>query len=291
MTEWSVRGPNKKNTGILNAAMEYIKKTPYRVTMRFVFYKLLQAGILKTKEDYNHFKSITATARKNFWEKWNPWTFYDDTRRTIEKVEGFEDIDDCLDNLHSMLSRTALYLIQLDHFYEQEFYVELFFEAGGMVGQFEYYTDAINLVPFRGDPSINFKWRIAKRLEEMAKKYDKPIKILYFGDYDPKGIQIPQSAEETIQSWCRTDIEFIRCGLNLDQIKKYNIPAKPESPEKFEWEGLTDEQAEELILDSIDQYLNRDLIDSKVVDSENLQSKWGDKISEAIKKGIDEIER
>ncbi|MDZ4241726.1 MAG: hypothetical protein U1D99_02775, partial [Candidatus Omnitrophota bacterium] len=86
----------------------------------------------------------------------------------------------------------------LDKWRLQNYYVELWFEAKAMRAQFEHYTDYITLRPFGGDPSIHFKWQIAGELAEADESYMKPIVILYFGDMDPKGFQIPISAVKDI---------------------------------------------------------------------------------------------
>jgi len=54
--------------------------------------------------------------------------------------------------------------------------------------------------------------------------------VLYFGDHDPDGWQIPRSAEDTIDVFSTTHgldvppVRFIRTALNMTQIKKYAPP-------------------------------------------------------------------
>jgi len=56
------------------------------------------------------------------------------------------------------------------------------------------------------------------------------------------------------------DFEFIRCGLNLDQVNLYNVPENPEKPGDYQWEALSDQAAREIITGSIGQYLRQDAI-------------------------------
>jgi hypothetical protein len=150
----------------------------------------------------------------------------------------------------------------LDKWYSQDYYVELWFEAKAMRGQFEYYTNHITLRPFGGDASIYFKWKIAEELTEAAEKYNKPIVILYFGDLDPKGMQIPESAVKDIREWASVDFEFIRCGLNPGDEIRFNIPENPDKPGTYQWEALSDEAAQSLILKWIGKFVSHDLFDS-----------------------------
>jgi len=86
--------------------------------------------------------------------------------------------------------------VELDTIENQDYYVQCWFEAEAMRGQFEYFTKdyRVSLVPFRGDCSVSIKWELAKNLENIYVKYEKPIKILYFGDCDKKGYQILKAA-------------------------------------------------------------------------------------------------
>ncbi len=44
--------PQKQCAPILNAAMAHIQSVPYKVTLRWLFYRLLQEGVYKKKQDY-----------------------------------------------------------------------------------------------------------------------------------------------------------------------------------------------------------------------------------------------
>lgn len=116
-----------------------------------------------------------------------------------------------------------------------------------MAGQFKHYTKHITLRPFGGDCSIFFKSQIAKELEQKHQQYGTPIVVLYFGDLDPKGLQIPKSALKNIRQWVDIDFEFIRCGLNPGDEAAYNIPENPDKPGTYQWEALSDEAAHRLI--------------------------------------------
>jgi hypothetical protein len=126
-----------------------------------------------------------------------------------------------------------------------------------MRGQFEYYTDHITLRPFGGDPSIPYKWVIAKELEQASMTYQTPITIIYFGDLDPKGLAIPESAVRDIRDWCTVDFEFIRGGLNRGDEVKYGIPENPEKPGTYQWEALSDEVAGEVITGEVSRFISQ----------------------------------
>ena len=53
----------EKTITMLEAAMEHINSVPHKVGLRWVFYRLLQDGILTSKADYNKLKSAASDER------------------------------------------------------------------------------------------------------------------------------------------------------------------------------------------------------------------------------------
>jgi hypothetical protein len=236
--KWSPRASGQK---ILNYAMVKIKSVPYPVTGRWVFYQLVQAGLVE-KKDADNFGYLMNNARKQFYGDWYPGLLTDSVRECDFKGEKGIYFDYFEDTIQ-----------------DQDTYVQLWFEAEAMHTQFEYYTKdyRVSLVPFRGDPSIPFKWEIAEKLKQILKKYGKPIQILYFGDYDKKGLQIFDSALKDIRLWslCKVDVE--RVGLTLEQAQSLNIPDNPNKPNTYQWEALNDAQAGKLIVDAVERYAKK----------------------------------
>ena len=279
--------PNPKTKEILARAYELVESVPYKVSLRWLFYALLQEGYYRTKKDYDtKFKSTFIKARKSFYEEWRPDTLVDETRRRIIEIDGRESIEDCLNTLADDVSMSVDFT--LDHFYQQDRYVEIWFEARAMVRQFQYYTNGIDLVPFGGDPSISFKWEISKNLEDRARRYGKEMAVLYFGDCDEKGLRIKESAENDIRRWCRIDFKVVSCGLTKEQAERYNVPESPFKPGEFQWEALSDEGAREIMTRSIERYIDASLIDEFRSEAMEEEKEWREKIYETIKALVEE---
>ncbi len=243
--------PQVEQAIILDRAYDLVESVPYKVTARWLFYRLLQEAYFKAKEAYkSKFLPLLSKARKCFYKKWTPETLADDTRVAVIRGDGFT-------SEVGFLKAVGRASCVLDKWQTQDYYVELWFEAKAMKGQFEHYTKHITLRPFGGDASIPLKWQIAKELEEKYDQYQTPIVILYFGDLDPKGLQIPISAVKDIREWANVDFEFIRCGLNPGDEVTYNIPENPDKPGTYQWEALSDEAARELITRWTDKYISQ----------------------------------
>ena len=134
---------------------------------------------------------------------------------------------------------------------------EVWFEAAAMSAQFEFHTDRnIPLLAFHGDISIPAKWAAASRLARRWREMRKPIHVMYYGDLDAKGMQIPLTARDDVlqmmvDSLYATDdrtaggvprhasemlenFTFTRIGLNADQIDQYDLPENPERPGTYQ---------------------------------------------------------
>ena len=248
--------PRKQGQKILERALEHVNSVPYKVTARWLFYRLMQEGFYKGKDDYkNRFIQLLSKVRHNYYGGWRPDTLVDDTRAAIIKTGGHDTVDDWV----KMQSGGGWYC-RLDHFYKQDYYVELWFEAAAMVRQFEHYTNGVALRPFQGQPSIPYKHDIAVYLGEARRQYGKEIVILYFGDYDAAGLTIQNTAEADVRGWCSTDFELIRCGLNEGDGERLGIAENFEHPGSYQWEALDDAQAEELITTSVNKYVDKNVV-------------------------------
>ena len=233
--------PQKMVAEILDWALQKVKSVPYEVSLRWLFYQVLQEKGL-TKDSYKKFISYTATARKRFWNGWNPTTLVDDSREILFSGSGYASPRNWVESFKE-------YNCILDKRHDQESITVIMFEAQAMRAQFEHYSVPffVTLVPFKGDASINLKWKIAKWLEQISAEYHKPINVLYFGDLDPKGLEIPENAMRDIRSWCSAPFNYKRIGLTQEHIDRWYIPDNPERPGQYQWEALSDVAAKELI--------------------------------------------
>lgn len=280
-TPWTRLKP--KEEAILDRAFEHVKSVPYNVSLRWLFYRLFQEGIYKTKDDYKfRFAPLLSRARHTFFKNWQPDTLADDTREVIDRANGYMGTDEAMSEFGPRLREAAF--VSIDHFYRQENYIELWFEARAMVGQFEHYTKSINLVPMGGTASIPFKWNLAKRLETMAGRYGKPIVILYFGDEDLAGHTIQRTVETDVREWTDAAFELVWCGLTENQAREYDVPKNMEK-KGYQWEALGDAAAEEIITKAMAKYIDIDLIDEVEAEAGEI----ADKCDEIIEKILEAL--
>jgi len=254
--------PNAASRKILEAAWEAIQSVPYTVTARWLFYRLLQDGHYSGKDDYKTFIGLLSKARLNYWQEWRPDTLADDTRAAITH----DGQDESVEGWARDLSERGV-ACRLDHWYRQKFYVELWFEAEAMKRQFAHYTSGITLRPFKGCPSIDCKWQIAKQLEEAGERYGLPIVILYYGDFDDAGVSIPEDATRDIREWCDADFDFVRVGLNEGDGERYGLPENIDKPGCYQWEAVGDQLAREMITGAVARYVDQNIVKATKTES------------------------
>ena len=257
----SKRKSSEEIQEILDIGYQAIMEVSYKVSLRWLFYVLLQKGYFTEKGDYNKLKNYCIKARKE--GNWPPDILADESRSAHtpyigDDIEPEDWVQDVLDNV----TNPEIWTCDIDK-WKYHNPIEVWFEARAMLEQFKKWVpDFITLVPFGGDPSIPYKYECAMRLS------DHPgTTVLYFGDSDHKGRQIADSALWDIERWCYSDFDFIWCGLTKDQAREYKIPENPDRPGQYQWEALKDHQAGEIITASIDMYTDQGLLD-KVLDEQ-----------------------
>jgi hypothetical protein len=77
----------------------------------------------------------------------------------------------------------------------------------------------------KGSPSTSVMHDAAVRLREIEDE-DREVTILYLGDHDPTGIDIPRDIEDRLRLFnCNATVK--RIALNMDQIEALNPPPSP----------------------------------------------------------------
>lgn len=281
-TPWKRIDP--KTQKILKVALDHVNSVPYKVSLRWLFYRLYQEGFYKTKEDYDKLDYICSRARHTNWNGWRPDTLADETREAIHRVYGMADIEEALAEMPDSLAGDID--LSIDHFYRQDRYVELWYEARAMTGQFRHHTEKVNLVPMGGQPSIPYKWDIAKGLDWKRTKYEKPIVILYFGDEDLSGHEIKADVEEDVRKWSSASFEVVWCGLTEKQAEKYGVPHSYEK-KGYQWEALNDEAASEIIRTSLAQHIDSSIIEETGRESADQEDYWSEIILKIVSEAIE----
>ena len=117
-------------------------------------------------------------------------------------------------------------------------YIEVWVEKDALAGVLEDVCDeyGVHLVVCRGYPSYSAirdamvrlsKWSKARKAEHGVFPKWSDIHILYFGDFDPSGEDIPRSIGANLLEWFDFSPQISRCALLPEQVEEYDLPPAP----------------------------------------------------------------
>jgi hypothetical protein len=118
----------------------------------------------------------------------------------------------------------------------------------------------------KGYPSLTFLHDASKRMAEAVEAGHKVI-ILYFGDYDPSGEDIPRSIKENMLRFghlTEDDIEVRRIALMEHQVTAWQLPPAPVKvgdSRSAAWDGLG-----QVELDSVEPHELQRLCEDAIAD-------------------------
>lgn len=124
----------------------------------------------------------------------------------------------------------------------QDYYPEVLIEKKALQGVFERpcRRKDVTMGACKGYPSLTFLYDMRGRMLE-AQEAGKKIVILYFGDYDPSGEDIPRSLGENLERMGVRNVEVRRMALMEDQVIEWGLPPAPvksTDSRTANWDGI-----------------------------------------------------
>lgn len=206
--------------------------------------------------------------------RWNDFisfdTFSDLDRSMIGETPYLETIlDDEIKNGQSQIE-AWMNSYHKNRWENQPIYPEIFIEKKALQGVFQdvCYKWDIALGACKGYPSLTFLYESSNRFSEAINEGKQPV-IIYFGDYDPSGEDIPRSIRENLSKF-GVDVDVKRIALMKDQVIKWKLPpapAKVKDTRTANWDGLGQveldavrpERLMKLLEDAINEIFDHDL--------------------------------
>jgi hypothetical protein len=198
---------------------DVLEQTPQSV--RHVFYRMtnptLAVHVPKTQKGYRIVQERTKRMRR---AGTLPYGWLTDTTRSGSHVHAFDGAADFI--------RRVKGAYRADLWKSANDYCEVWVESRSIAGVIGVLCDelAVRLFPCGGFPSITF---VHEACVEINERISKPVTVFYAGDYDPAGVLIDQKLEQEMRRHLdpRIDLTFERIAINLEQIRRYNLPTKP----------------------------------------------------------------
>ena len=180
-----------------------------------------------------------------------------------------------LEDSKAAINHCPFWYLSRSRWFGQPKIVSVWVEKEALSGVFEDPCRKLGVPLFacKGYPSIStlYEWHkmvVRARDAIEAEGYQPPTPvILYFGDHDPEGLDIPRAATESIKKIQDLDGEYYdfeleRCALNMDQIERYNPPPFWAKESSSRYEGYVEQTGtvDCWELDALEPSVLRDLI-------------------------------
>lgn len=245
---------------------------PGILTIRGLHYQLVSRGMTN---DIQHYKRVVAATGQARWDGIISFGAFSDRERSMACNTQSDDTiyEDEVMNAKKQIKLWANNYY-LNRWENQPIYPEVLIEKKALEGVFykTCMTNGVALGACKGYPSLTFLHDISFRIKEAEYRGKQPI-ILYFGDYDPSGEDIPRVLRENlIQLGCNEELEVRRICLNEDQVIDWGLPPAPTKDtdsRSVHWTGLGQveldavkpEKLMNLLQGAIDEVFDEELYD------------------------------
>lgn len=221
-------------------AEEYRDSHDLTLSLRQMYYQFVARGLLPNGDKvYKRLGAVLTDARLSGEF---PIAYLEDRGRSVGETDAdnIRTVNEAIEEAADNLARLPFWL-RYGAWYGQSTKVFVWIEKDALSGVLEKTCRdlGVGLFPCKGYPSISALAGWVHSTGEMLEDGEDAL-ILYLGDHDPDGLQIPISAEETlrrIQVVENVEFDFTmkRIALTLDQIRKYKPPPMPakESSARF----------------------------------------------------------
>lgn len=241
---------------MINDVITEYESQGFSLTLRQVYYQMVARAIIPNNErSYKNLGNLISDARL---AGLIDWTAIEDRTRNLRGNSHWTSPGSIIDS--------AAYSYHLDHWEDQEYYVEVWVEKDalvGIVGQICSRLD-VNYFSCRGYVSQSEMWGAARRLKSRQDD-GQHIVLLHLGDHDPSGKDMSRDIVERIRTFETYDFTFRRLALNMDQIELYNPPPNPTKLSDSRASGYIEEYGYECWeLDALEPQVISDLIKKNV---------------------------
>jgi hypothetical protein len=225
---------------IIEKAVQIISRyRPGELTIRALHYQLVGEGMINTMQ---HYKRVVAAMEVSRWDNTIEFSAFSDLDRAMvgRTSADMTDVENGIEEAKEAIQSWMRYYSK-NRWENQQNYAEVFIEKKALQNVFQgvCIDNAIALGAVKGYPSLTFLHEAAQRFITQADRGKNCI-VLYFGDYDPSGEDIPRSIEENLNRM-GANVEVRRFALFDWQVRKYNLPpapAKETDSRTANWDGM-----------------------------------------------------
>lgn len=263
---------------IIEQALDVLSQyEPGVLTIRALHYQLVSRGMTN---DMQHYKRVVAATGIARWDGRIAFDAFSDRERSMASSTKGDPVylEDEIATGKAQV-RAWMNAFYRNRWENQPYYPEVFIEKKALEGVF-YKTcksHDVALGACKGYPSLTFLHEASIRFKQAEERGKQPV-IIYFGDYDPSGEDIPRALKENLEALGCSTIEVRRVALNENQVIQWKLPPAPTKAtdtRSVNWTGIGQVELdavrpeklmsllESAIADIFDQDLYQELLDEE----------------------------
>jgi len=262
---------------VVEAALEVFEQYDTAITLRQLYYRLVARLLIpNTINSYKRLSRIMVKAREQGDVPRN--CLEDRSRRILGRGDtGYDSAEEYLKNKLSGL-QDSWKGFSMPMWEDQPVYLLISLEKDALsrlvsrVGN----RYSVRTFPTRGYPSYSYVQTMANYMQ--TRLGGKPTIVLYFGDFDPSGVDIERDLEDRLGRYGATEYKVKRIALTADQIKQYNLPPMPVKRSDARAESFMAEHGDKSVeLDALDPNLLQDTVERAIRDNISVR-KWNARV-------------
>ena len=195
------------------------------LTLRQIFYQLVGKEFIEnTTSQYNMLSNLLKWARLDGFV---PWDSIEDRVRAYHCADGWPDVKGYVEaEMENAYDRYRHDLLQ-----SQEKYLEIWLEKDALSSLFQRVARpyCVSTIVCRGFSSVSFLKEFVDRLAYYPSR--QPV-MLYFGDFDPSGMEMLDAMQRTLAWMHAPDVVFKRVALLKEDIFGHSLPHNPKAIKK-----------------------------------------------------------
>ncbi len=229
------------------------------LTLRQVYYRLVAAQIIQNTE--NEYKGLSKhLTRARLAGLVDDSRIIDRVRSTL-RVQCWPDLSHFLQTVRRSYRR--------EKWTSQDYNLEVWCEKDAVAGVLEPIANEYEIIlyPCRGYNSYSALKDAAERIGYI----DRPTVVLYMGDFDPSGQDMPRDIRDRLTEDFGVQLDLYVIALTRDQIEAYDLPPAPAKRSDsraaafmarhgdmaVELDALPPNVLQELVRDNVEQFFDK----------------------------------
>jgi hypothetical protein len=199
---------------------------PGVLTLRGLHYQLVGRGMTNSIQHYKRVVGAMIQARREGLVQYRQFSDHD--REMIGRTDA--DPTTLEEEIETGKAQVKAWMEAYgrNRWENQPRYVEVWIEKKALQGVFASICRSrrVALCPCKGYPSLTFLYEASKRFKDAASRGQQPT-MVYFGDSDPSGEDIPRSIGQNLEADFGVCVDVQVIALTTDQVEELNLPPAP----------------------------------------------------------------